>query len=156
MARQIVVLDVRGILRAKQEPFQLIMETVGRLGPDDVFELHATFKPEPLLKVLGRQGFQHAVVQEGADHFVVHFYREQTDRPYFHLDNRELEPPQPMVRTLEFLDSHEACQTGELGLEIWNARVPALLLPELEERGYQYEIDDEGNGTVRVKIFRAK
>jgi uncharacterized protein (DUF2249 family) len=156
MARRIVVLDVREMLRAKQEPFPVIMETVGWLGPDDVFELHATFKPEPLLNVLGRQGFQHAVVEEGSDHFVVHFYREQTDRPYFHLDNRELEPPEPMVRTLSFLDSHEACQTVELGLEIWNARVPVLLLPELEERGYQYEIDDEGNGTVRVNIFREK
>lgn len=155
MTRRIVDLDVRDMLRAKQEPFQLIMKTVNGLADTDVFQLHATFRPDPLIRVLGKQGFQHAVIQEGDDHFIVQFYREAADRPYFHLDNRGLEPPQPLVRTLEFLDNREACQNGSLGLEIWNERVPALLLPELEERGFQYDIVDEGDGTVRVKIYRA-
>lgn len=155
MSRKIVVLDVREMLRAKEEPFQKIMGAVESLEEGDVLELHATFKPDPLLKVLGKQGFAHAVVQEEAEHFIVQFYKEETDIPYFHIDNRELDPPNPMVRTLEFLDSHEACQNGELGLEIWNVRVPAFLLPELEERGYAFDPDDEGNGTVRVKIHRA-
>ncbi|MBX5436973.1 MAG: DUF2249 domain-containing protein [Alicyclobacillaceae bacterium] len=152
MAKNIVDLDVREMLRAKQEPFQVIMQTVAGLGPEDVFQLHATFRPDPLLRVLGKQGFQHAVVQEADDHFIVQFYREQADRPYFHLDNRGLEPPQPMVRVLEFLDGHEACQTGELGLEIWNDRVPAFLFPELEERGYEYDVEDADEGSVRVRI----
>ncbi|OFW78604.1 MAG: hypothetical protein A2201_08590 [Alicyclobacillus sp. RIFOXYA1_FULL_53_8] len=59
-----------------------------------------------------------------------------------------------MVRTLEFLDSHVACQNGELGVEIWNVRVPALLLPELQERSFAFDVEDEGNGTVRIKIHR--
>lgn len=155
MAGNIVVLDVREMLKAKEEPFQRIMETVGGLGDDDVLELHATFQPDPLIRVLGKQGFHSAIVEEAAEHFVVQFYKEQTALPYFHLDNRELDPPQPMVRTLEFLDGHGACQSGELGVEIWNVRVPALLLPELEERGYAFDVNDEGNGTVRVKIHRA-
>lgn len=154
MARKIVVLDVREILRAKEEPFQRIMETVNALESEDVLELHATFQPDPLIRVLGKQGFAHAVVEEEAEHFIVQFYRETTRVPYFHLDNRELGPPQPMVRTLEFLDGHAACQSGELGVEIWNVRVPALLLPELQERNLAFDIDDEGNDTVRVKIYR--
>ncbi|MCL6442515.1 MAG: DUF2249 domain-containing protein [Alicyclobacillus sp.] len=154
MARKIVVLDVREMLRNKEEPFQRIMGTVNRLEPHDVFELHATFKPDPLIRVLGKQGFEHAVVEEEPEHFIVQFYREAADIPYFHIDNRELDPPQPMVRTLEFLDAHEACKNGDLGLEIWNVRVPALLLPELEARGFAFDVDDEGNGTVRVKIDR--
>lgn len=155
MAGNLVVLDVREMLRAKEEPFQRIMATVAGLEPDDVMELHATFRPDPLLKVLGKQGFAHAVVEFEPEHFVVQFYREAKDIPFFHLDNRDLEPPQPMVRTLEFLDAHEACQKGELGVEIWNVRVPAFLFPELTERGYAFEVNDEGNGTVRVQIRRA-
>lgn len=154
MARKIVVLDVREMLRAKEEPFQRIMETVNGLNSEDVLELRATFQPDPLIRVLGKKGFAHAVIEEETEHFVVHFYREDTDVPYFHLDNRELDPPQPMVRTLEFLDAHVACQNGVLGLEIWNVRVPALLLPELKERGFAFDVDDEGNGTVRVRIHR--
>ncbi|MCL6517207.1 DUF2249 domain-containing protein [Alicyclobacillus sp.] len=155
MAGTIHVLDVREMLRAKQEPFQVIMSTVAGVGPEDIFELHATFRPDPLIRVLGKQGFHAAVVQEAEDHFIVQFYKEETEVPVFHLDNRGLEPPQPMVRTLEFLDGHDAVQSGELALEIWNERVPAFLLPELEERGFTYEIDDEGNGTVRVRIRKA-
>lgn len=155
MDRKITVLDVREMLRAKQEPFQVIMSTVATLGPADVFELHATFRPDPLIRVLGKQGFHAAVVQETEDHFIVQFYKEDIDIPVFHLDNRGLEPPQPMVRTLAFLDGHEGMKTGELALEIWNERVPAFLLPELDERGFSYEIQDEGHGTVRVRIRKA-
>ncbi|MDI3256392.1 MAG: DUF2249 domain-containing protein [Kyrpidia sp.] len=153
--RQIVDLDVREMLRAKREPFETIMQTLSKLREDDVFQLHATFRPDPLIRVLGKQGYRHAVIQEEEDHFIVQFYREETDRPFFHLDNRGLEPPEPMMRTLAFLEGHPACQTGEMGLEIWNERVPAFLLPELEARGYRYDIHDEGNGTVRVKMYRA-
>lgn len=156
MNRRIVVLDVREILKAKGEPFEKIMAAVGELTEDDVLELHATFRPDPLLKVLGKQGFAHSVVKEEEEHFIVQFYKEETSIPFFHLDNRGLEPPQPMVRTLTFLDAHNECSEGELGLEIWNERVPAFLLPELEERGFSFEPDDEGNGTVRVRIFRQK
>lgn len=154
MTRKIVVLDVRDMLRAKEEPFQQIMATVNELGDGDVLQLHATFKPDPLIRVLGKQGFSSALTQEESEHFVIQFYKAGSDIQYFHLDNRELDPPQPLVRTLEFLDGHAACQSGELGVEIWNVRVPALLFPELEERGYVYEVDDEANGTVRVKIHR--
>ena len=54
---RIVELDVRPHLRKKLEPFQLIMDTVKTLGPDDIFVLHATFKPTPLLGVLKMKGF---------------------------------------------------------------------------------------------------
>lgn len=160
MERKIVVLDVREMLRKKEEPFQRIMGTVSDLGDADVFELHATFRPDPLIRVLGKQGFTHAVVEEEPEHFVVQFYHPDDEGalPYFHLDNRELDPPGPMVRTLEFLDNHDACQRGELGVEIWNVRVPAFLLPELEDRGFAFDIDDseQDNGTVRVQIHKDK
>ncbi len=154
MARQIIELDVREMLKTKQDPFERIMATVQQLEANDVLELHATFRPEPLLKVLGKQGFRHAVVEEATDHVIVQFYKSREDLPIFHLDNRGLEPPQPMVRTLEFLDQETQCQNGTMGVEIWNERVPALLLPELTERAFEFQVTDEEEGTVRVKIFR--
>ena len=156
MTRKIVLLDVREMLRNHEEPFQRIMEAVNGLEQNDVLELHATFQPDPLIRVLAKQGLKHSVVEEATEHFILQFYRESTDIPYFYLDNRELDPPQPIVRTLTFLDEHAACKNGELGLEIWNARVPAYLLPELEEREFVFDVEDEGNGTVRVKIHRGK
>ncbi|RIV21839.1 DUF2249 domain-containing protein [Alicyclobacillaceae bacterium I2511] len=155
MGRKIVELDVREILRRKEEPFQGIMQTVNALDPQDVLELRATFEPAPLLRVLGKQGLRSIVNRNGEDDFTLQFYRDEASAlPYWHLDNRGLEPPQPMVRALGLLDGVDAYGHGERGLEIWNERVPALLLPELEERGYQYEFEDVGHQTVVIRIHR--
>lgn len=154
MTKNIVDLDVRPILRAKEEPFQVIMTAVNNLGEDEILQLHATFEPTPLMKVMGKKGLQSVVQQEEAEHFIVQFYKSEGDRRFFHIDNRGLEPPQPMVRTLELLDNRPAFQDGSLGLEIWNERVPAFLLPELEDRQFNYDIHDLENGTVVIQIYR--
>lgn len=67
------------------------------------------------------------------------------------LDVRGLEPPEPMVRTLEAL---EDLPTGATLLQV-NARVPRFLLPRLEERGFTWEIDEQPDDEVRVRIRRA-
>lgn len=64
------------------------------------------------------------------------------------LDNRGLEPPMPMVRTLEALESLGA---GEV-LKIHNDRVPVYLLPQLEERGATYEVAEQSDGSAIVTI----
>lgn len=155
MTRKIVELDVREILRRKEEPFQLIMQSVQQLEAHDVLELRATFEPVPLMRVLTKQGLRSTVNRNGEDDFTIQFYRDASDAlSFWHLDNRGLEPPQPMVRSLGLLDGVDAYGHGERGLEIWNERVPALLLPELEERGYRYEFQDEGEQTVVIRIYR--
>jgi uncharacterized protein (DUF2249 family) len=154
MSRKIEDLDVREMLKNKGEPFQIIMDATSALGENDVLQLHATFEPTPLFKVLGKQGFKNSIRKEADDYFIIQFYREDTEIPYWHIDNRGLEPPNPMIRSLQLLESDELLLSGVQGLEIWNERVPAILIPELEERGLQYEISDEGNGTVVVKIHR--
>lgn len=50
-------LDVRPILESGGEPFEQIMGFVGSLDPGESFRLWATFKPEPLLAVLGNKGY---------------------------------------------------------------------------------------------------
>src|SRR5690606_6161505 len=76
-AANIVELDVREQLRNKLEPFQLIMDTVKKLKKDELFILHATFKPTPLLGVLKLKGFVNKVEQRDKDHWVVTFVNKK-------------------------------------------------------------------------------
>lgn len=66
------------------------------------------------------------------------------------LDVRGLEPPEPMVRTLEALEELPA---KSVLIQI-NVRVPQFLLPILRERGFVFEIDESHVGQVQVRIWR--
>lgn len=167
-----VELDVRPHLKKKLEPFELIMETVKKLQKDDVFVLHATFKPTPLLSVMKVKGYVNKVEQVSDDHWVVTFVHKSNadvldkveipapahDEPaaatpasegkVYTLDNRGLEPPRPMVRTLAQLDNMAPGDT----LIITNDRVPVFLLEELNQLGYTYEVENLENDAARVTI----
>jgi TusA-related sulfurtransferase len=66
------------------------------------------------------------------------------------LDNRGLEPPIPIVRTLEALEEMAA---GDV-LTIYNDRVPVYLLPQLEELGASYQVEEQADGSARVRIVK--
>jgi len=59
MAGKVIEIDVREDLKNKIEPFQKIMEAIRGLEENDVFILHAPFKPVPLFAVLKSKGFTH-------------------------------------------------------------------------------------------------
>ena len=201
-----VELDVRPQLKNKLEPFQLIMDTVKTLGPDDVFVLHAPFRPTPLLGVMKMKGFAGRAVPVEKDHWIVHFVRKKNrhwldelapaegadgradafavaDLPagmplpfrpdaretrgdadesgpagrnpdadgeprVITLDNRGLEPPQPMIRTLSFL---ERCRPGDT-VRIHNDRVPVFLLEELKNLGCPYEVEEQPDGSAKFLV----
>ena len=66
------------------------------------------------------------------------------------LDNRGLEPPQPMMRTLaalETLPDHEV-------LTIINDRGPMFLYEQLEELGYNQRTEQQDDGSFKNEIFR--
>jgi TusA-related sulfurtransferase len=64
------------------------------------------------------------------------------------LDHRGLEPPLPMVRTLEALAALPAGAT----LVVRNDRVPVYLLPQLDARGVRYQVDALEDGSVRLTL----
>lgn len=66
------------------------------------------------------------------------------------LDVRDLEPPEPLVRTLEALESLSA----DAVLVQVNMRVPQFLLPILSERGFHFTIDESQFNEVQVRIWR--
>lgn len=167
---KLVELDVREELRNGREPFSLIMAARQRLPQGGALAVRAIFEPVPLYKVMGKQGFEHYTERLGDEDWRVWFYPstqtaaaptadapvvagppdEETDPGVVVLDVREMEPPEPMVLTLEAL---ETLPPGGTLLQI-NVRVPRFLLPLLEERGFSYEIRQQAPDLVRVFIRR--
>jgi uncharacterized protein (DUF2249 family) len=169
-----VHLDVREDLRAGREPFARIMATVDVLASDGVLILRAPFEPLPLYRVLARRGFAHWTASGEAEDWCVWFYREdipanpETVLPTqatsmgpagggppaaastVRLDVRSLEPPLPMVRVLEAVESLAPGQR----LEVLHHRRPVFLYPQLDERGCQHATDEPEPGVVRIAIWR--
>jgi uncharacterized protein (DUF2249 family) len=52
-----VVIDARPVIAGGGEPFDMIMEAVGRLADDGILVVWAPFEPVPLQGVLAEQGF---------------------------------------------------------------------------------------------------
>ncbi len=167
MTQTFVDLDVRPTLRSGGEPFQEIMQAIASLGPDEGLRLYATFKPVPLFQVLGSKGFDHEAREIDGGDWEVLFTRtgkpgqdennlsvdpadtRNWPEPARQMDNRDLEPPEPMVRILAAL---EDMQPGEV-LEALLCREPMFLLPELAKRGHAWRGGFESDGsTYRILV----
>lgn len=66
------------------------------------------------------------------------------------LDNRGLNPPEPMIRTLQKLEEMADGDT----LEIHNDRQPMFLYPELDERGFTYQAVEQTDGSYIISIVK--
>jgi len=66
------------------------------------------------------------------------------------LDNRGLQPPEPMIRTLSQL---EELSMGDV-LTIHNDRVPVYLLPQLLDEGAAYQVEELPDGSAKVRIVK--
>ena len=160
-----VHLDVREDIRRGQEPFARIMTAVKALAPAQALVLRAPFEPVPLYAALGKRGFAHWTERRAPDDWSVWFYREpgvsgeaaRNDRATASVDNdqlvlelRGLEPPEPMMRVLERLDTLEPGQR----LTVLNDRRPIFLYPQLEARGFVHDTEELEPGLVRIVIRR--
>lgn len=168
MTTTFVDLDVRPLLTAGEEPFGKIMETVSALGKGEGLRLLATFKPVPLFSVMGSKGFSYEAREIGGGDWEVLFAPAQAGRsedtqepalspdagawpqPARHMDNRELDPPEPMVRVLAAV---EEMKQGEV-LSALLCREPIFLLPELAKRGHGWQGAFEPDGTTYRLLVR--
>lgn len=166
MTSTFVELDVRPILRDGGEPFQEIMDAIAKLQPGQGLRLLATFKPVPLFSVLGARGFSHEDKPLADGEWEVLFQpagdasepasvaaaseTSEWPDPAQHLDNRELDPPEPMVRILA---ATEALKQGEV-LSALLCREPIFLLPELAKRGHAWRGGFEADGTTYKILIR--
>lgn len=174
-----IVVDVREDLRAGREPFRKIMAAADEAAVGDTLVLYATVKPVPLLAVLKAQGFDSRLTRLEGGEWRVDFLRiagpehdshatppddgvtpntqstvESSARKNhvdIHLDNRGLEPPEPMARTLQAVYRLKKGQRiiGEFD------RTPMFLLPKLDEMGFVYEVESHEDGRATVTIQHA-
>ena len=157
-------LDVRPILKAGDEPFSTIMGAVARLEPGQSLKLLAPFKPVPLFGVLAARGFEPHAREIGSGDWEVLFSpvrsvqddqeaKDPPDRldwpaPRVELDNRNLDPPEPMVRTLEAVETLAPGETVAALLP----REPLFLLEALNARGHKWRGGFEADGSFRIVI----
>jgi uncharacterized protein (DUF2249 family) len=153
-------------VRAGGEPFGEIMAAVSALTPGQGLRLYATFKPTPLLHVLGSKGFTSETKELEGGEWEVLFSPSGApatnaapakaaapdntawSEPLIELDNRELDPPEPMVRILATV---EAMKPGEVMTALLR-REPLFLFPELAKRGHSWHGAFEPDGKT-YKIF---
>ncbi|MCZ8540540.1 DUF2249 domain-containing protein [Psychrobacillus psychrodurans] len=67
------------------------------------------------------------------------------------LDNRGLEPPQPMMRTLTKLENIHVGET----ITIINDRRPMFLYEELNELGYLHNTEALEDGSFKITITKS-
>jgi uncharacterized protein (DUF2249 family) len=165
---QVVQLDVREYILKGGHPFQKIMDAVAGLAANEKLMVIAPFEPVPLISVLERKGFSHSSNRLPSGDWEVVFSRSTTtaERPQVRngspklnpsetngsikLDARGLEPPQPMVRILETLES---MAEGTV-LHAKTDRRPMHLYPQLELRGFVGETEQLSDGSFVTRIRR--
>jgi TusA-related sulfurtransferase len=144
------------------------MGVITGLQPGQGLKLLATFKPTPLFSVLGSQGFSHEAREIGGGDWEVLFRPAEGATkseppldapaqdivewpdPAQHLDNRDLDPPEPMVRILA---ATEELKKGEV-LSALLCREPIFLLPELAKRGHAWRGGFESDGKTYKILVR--
>lgn len=168
-------LDVRALLDEGKDPFNLIREKTNQLHPNQILKLINSFEPLPLIQILEKQGFQSYT--EIINDNLVHTYFSKSDKvisnaaePQINkstddwdtilhrykeklkiIDVRELEMPLPMLTILDELDK----LPDDLALYVYHKRIPVFLLPELQERKFDYRIKEISESEVHLLIFKA-
>ncbi len=169
MSDKIATLDVREDLRNGREPFSRVMGAVVKLPPDEKLRMLAPFEPTPLFSVLGNQGFSHESKPIPSGDWEILFTRRGEATAAFvppaqppcgaakiepaaiaDVDARGLEPPQPRVKILEAI----AVWPAGAALRAHTERRPMHLYPQLEERGFAGESEEQNDGSYITKIRR--
>ena len=162
-------LDVRPMLRAGEEPFQAIMDAVSALAPGQSLRLIASFRPVPLFSVMANRGFAASDRPLGDGDWEVIFAPADSaadpdetlaigsspsavfwGEPVIELDLCDLEPPEPLVRILEALES---LHQGDVLFALL-AREPVFLFPELAKREHEWAGNFDASGTTYRLLVR--
>jgi len=167
---KVVTFDVRPIISGGKDPLKFILAKVKELKNDEVLLLINSFEPVPLYDVLGEKGYAHKTEKEG-ETFKIYFYKdsnlniveeEKSDNNdeiniadfenIVEIDVRGLEPPEPMIKTLETLSNID----DKSALLMRHHREPLMLYPKLEERGYRAFCTKINDNYFKIVIIKKK
>jgi uncharacterized protein (DUF2249 family) len=169
----IVELDVRPILEAGTDPFESIMAELKKMDEKHTLLIINKFEPIPLLNILKTKGYNYQT--ERPEDGVVHTFVEkmsgdikpeeriervqessfeQVEKKYEgkmkEIDVRHLEMPMPMVTILEEIEHIGAANA----LFVHHKKLPQYLIPELEDRNYQWVSNEIDESNVKLIIFK--
>lgn len=169
---KLVEFDVRKMLEAGEDPLFPIREKVRDLPTGSILKLINTFEPIPLMELLGKQGYESYSKIAGEDLVYTYFYKSDKvkvtdsqkqennedwdsilnkfDGKLIEIDVRHLEMPMPMLTILDALDN----LPKDTALFVFHKRIPVFLLPELQDRNYDYRIKEISDGNVNLLIFK--
>lgn len=169
----ILELDVRPILEAGQDPFSQILKKANELQARQALLIINNFDPIPLIELLGKRGFQTYTDILSPDLYHTYFYKadevrmggmeadkhtdgwEETLARYEgkmkEIDVRHMEMPMPMMTILSEIDE---LPEGH-ALYVNHKRVPLFLLPELQDKQFEYRVKEIAEGNVKMLIFKA-
>lgn len=169
-------MDVREALAGGTDPFKSIIENLNSLPEGYVLEVVNSFEPKPLIAILNKKGYESDVVSNPGEiktYFLkvggdeqANFQKTETvnyvtakELEFEHLkfenhcieiDVRDLEMPMPMVTILESLENMKESEA----LYVNHKKVPQMLLPELEDRGFKTWIAEIEEGNVKLLITK--
>ena len=169
---QVTELDVRPVIESGKDPLLLIREKLKQLQPNGILKLVNTFEPVPLILLMEKQGYE-IFVETTSDNIVNTYFHprgelrpdtelkpsarwgwdellKRFDGKLITIDVRSLEMPLPMLTILEKLEEI----TAKNALFVYHKRVPVFLLPELEERKFDYRLKELGDDEVHMLIFK--
>jgi hypothetical protein len=171
---KVVDLDVREMLKAGKDPFNVIINALSNLSTNSVLKIINTFEPTPLISILSKKGYVHKTIV--IEKQLVYTYFKKDSATIFdnkeiidnnsseeitivlksfganikELDVRHLEMPLPMAMILNELPS----LPDDYILLVNHKKVPKFLFPELAERGYQWRIQIISEDNVKLFIFK--
>lgn len=177
---EVLDFDVRPILAQEKDPLKLILQKIETLKENQLLRIINDFEPIPLINLLTKKGFQYQteridektvitsfakikdvqnevfnqkkLVMESAhqDDFEQKLNSFAENKIHF-IDVRDLEMPLPMTNILKALDNLQPDEA----LFVYHKKVPAFLLPELNDRSFQFLIQNTPDHKINMLIFKS-
>lgn len=167
------VVDVRPLIKKKEDPFAMVMSLVKKLDTESALEILNSFEPIPLIRILKTKGYDCLTVKDGenyrtfikvgisqnvpseSNHSICTSEEFENQLNKFNgnlieIDVRDLEMPLPMVTILQEISNI----TDDKALLVHHKKTPQYLLPELSERGFNASILDIEEGNVKLLISK--
>jgi hypothetical protein len=148
-ARHLLELDLRPVQEVGGDPWEAVGAALARLPADGVLTLATSDRPTPVLTRLEEQGYRVSAGRGAGDLWSVAV--QPPGAPEI-ADLRDLPAPEPLEGVL----AATARLAPGAAFLARVPRYPRMLLPRLSERGLEFEVREEQDGTALVHVRRPR
>lgn len=145
-------LDVRPVVQRGESPLPHILSALEDAAHGQPLRLLVPFEPTPLYAFLGERGYTHQAKELPDGTWEIRFSQSgDADQPGEQsLDLRDLDPPEPMRRTLAALPGLGRHET----LTVLTRFRPVHLIDQLPSRGFDSDSDEIEPECWETRIWR--